>query len=91
MQSWKWLVNQRLREIYPMANTTAVLVSIAPADGDVVEIFMSGYVAREFVAMLNMNKICDSRGNRLVFSWERVGDNWHLAQTSYTPENQEAP
>ena len=71
-----------------MANTTAALDSTGPADGDMVEIRMSGYVAREFVAMLNMNKIRDARGNLVVFSWQQVGQDWMLSQTTWTPEYQ---
>lgn len=67
-----------------MALTETSLYEVGPSDDEFVRFDMSGRWARQFVAMLNMNKIRNGQGWLIVFSWERSGDTWILMETSYT-------
>mgnify|MGYP001591418552 CR=1 FL=1 len=62
----------------------AVTVDSEPRDDELVELLWHGDVAKAFLVMLNMNKIVDGQGRRLVFHWRKAGRDWYIEETSIT-------
>ena len=58
----------------------AALMVVEPRDDELVELLWTGDMAKAFVALLNMNKIIDGRGRRIVFRWLRFSIGWKLEE-----------
>lgn len=62
-------------------------VKLYPEENECVNLTLSGGLAREFVRLLNANKIRDGEGNLVVFSWFNNHGYWSLQATTYTPDH----
>lgn len=64
---------------------TNVTETVGPQDGDLITVQFEGAVARQFLAMLNMNKIIDHNGYRVVFQWRHLfDDQWTIWSSTNT-------
>ena len=57
-----------------MVKESTVAEIIGPEDDEIVLIRLTGRVAKDFVAMLNMNKVRDSMGRRVIFHLKHHGN-----------------
>lgn len=64
--------------------TTIYEATLGPSDEEVMNTQLTGKIAKDFVAMLNMNKVRDHYGHRLTFRWTQPYSNskdWTLEAT----------
>lgn len=64
---------------------TGLTIEEQPATDELVHITMTADYARAWVAMLNMNRVRNSRGNRLTFAlrYVHVTDQWVMETTEH--------